>query len=132
MDNYPAPKLKLCRINRISLIAPSDKYEGKWVVDLNINGVEKDRFFVSEKQARSVVRVQQRPVAYCLLDFAPVKGPRFVFASDNKTWLCDTFGKGKEIPSLSLTEELKDSNNSKPVIPVGYTAQSFNEEDLPF
>lgn len=112
------------------MIAPSDKYEGKWVLDMTVDGIKRDRFFVSEKQAKSVIRVQNRPERFVVVDIAPEKGARFVFASDNPQWLTSTFGKDKSIKPLSVTAESLQPVN--PPRDKGYTAQEFTEQDLPF
>lgn len=43
-------------------------------------------FFVSEKQNRSLEKVRSAPFFFVVLD-----GDRFVWASDDKNWLCEAF-----------------------------------------
>lgn len=68
-------------------------YAGKFVAYLIVDGLPEQRFFCSEKQARSLQRVQYKDEAFAVLEHnnPKAKGPRFVFASDNATWLHGAF-----------------------------------------
>lgn len=101
MDNQVKKDLRLHTITQVDKIEPSTMYQGKYVIELRIEGVLKDRFFVSEKQARSVERVRRSKESFCVIDHGPEKGPRFVFASSNPEWLVNTFQATKETPVIA-------------------------------
>jgi hypothetical protein len=121
MDNQKKD-LRLHKLVQIDKLEASTMYEGKWVANISIEGILKDRFFISEKQARSIERCKRYKDAFCVMDHAPEKGPRFVFASTNADWLCTTFEARRDTPAVAAAVET--------VKPMPYT--EMTEADLPF
>lgn len=108
MEDRPKD-LKLHPITQIDGVEKSTMYEGKWVVNLNVDGVLRNRWFVSEKQARSVDRCRRKEKSFCVLDHANERGPRFVFASDNADWLIETF-KASPLAQSSQQPQLESDD----------------------
>jgi hypothetical protein len=143
MDSYQKRELRLHKIDQVISVEPSSKYEGKMVVTLVLHKVTEPqgrRFFVSEKQANSVLRCADKPVSYCILDHANDKGPRFVFASSDPIWLTNSFINAppkpytpkpkSDAPAMSMRMEMQQEEPRRPIYQE--PPRSFTEDDLPF
>lgn len=121
MQAQSSGQLKLHRIT-VDRIEAAQKYPGKFVAFISLDGLPDQMFWCSEKQARSLQRCQYAPEAYAVIehDNPRAKGPRFVFASDNATWLHGAF------------IDKQPAAAPKPA-PVAAPEPAFmSEDDLPF
>lgn len=107
----------------VDRIEASNNYPGRFVAFLSLDGLPDQKFWCSEKQARSLQRVQYKEKAYAVIEYGNPKGPRFVFASDNATWLHGAF--------IDKAQQAAPA----PVAPLVQTMPEpkfMSEDDLPF
>lgn len=69
-----------------------DRFPGKWIATiLWTDDSAPIKYWMSDKQKRSLDRCEKAKMRYVAIDATDPAKERFVFASDNKKWLSDTF-----------------------------------------
>jgi hypothetical protein len=101
-------KLRLYRL-RVDSLTEAKKWPGRYVVEGALGEkAQETKLWMSHKQALSVQKNLDADVLWCVVDVIDPAKPRFVWASNNREWLCTSFLKLPTAPESELGEEFED------------------------
>ena len=145
MSNFPQnpkewvkyPEKKGLYTIRVDSLEASTKFEGKWIVQAQVEGIGECKFWVSHKQAGSIHKNLDAPELFAVLDTGNPEKARFVWCSNNREWLEGAFLKPKEgdkptaapTPAPAAKKPFKKAAGQ--VQPNRFDNPAFDEE-LPF